>query len=364
MATGNTPPRSYLSLTVFIILALLSVPVLLYLKLQHRAGDWITGWQQTTPFIHARRALAATSSGKYIYVIGGIDNNGAYVGNVEYSTYHPDGTLDSWQKTSALIEGRFYLAAVSINGFVYALGGAKGALGSDNIPIASVEKAKILGDGSLGPWQLENYLTTPRRGTKAVVYNNHIFTIGGYNGKFLRSIERAEVREDGSLSEWVPEDQQANIDRYIHSATIFNDNIYLLGGHVHNDNKVSYGDVEMSHISKNGTLSPWIIEKTILQNPRFIASSFAINNYLYILGGHDGANRLRSVEFAALESGGHVGSWTFTSPLPSGRDGSAVVTHNDNVYVLGGIDNNRVLNSVDISHQATDGQLGIRRKSN
>jgi len=344
-----------------ITLLLLSIPIFLNVKLQNNNDGSTYRWLPTTSFQQARRALAATISENHIYVIGGINDKDEYVGSVEFAAINPDGTLGPWRTTSSLIEARFYHAAVSVNGYIYTLGGARGARGSENIPIASVERAKVLADGSLGPWQAENYLTTPRRGTKAVAYRNNIYAIGGYNGHFLRSVERAEVNEDGSLSEWILDNKQANIDRYIHSATIFGDNIYLLGGHVHDDNKVSYGDVETNHINPNGTLAPWVIEKTVLLNPRFIASSFAMNNYLYILGGHNGANRLSSVEFAALSAGGHVGPWEFTTALPSGRDGSAVVTHNHSAYVLGGIDDNRVLNNVDLIQQLTNGQLGFTK---
>ena len=357
MTTDNSTVR-YIVPTVCIILILLSIPFLLNIRLQKSGNGWTYGWLQTSPFQHVHRALAATLSGNHIYVIGGIDSHGEYVASVEYSTINKDGSLNPWRKTSSLIKARFYHAAVSINGYIYVLGGARGPLGSDNTPIASVEHAKILADGSLGKWQPDNYLTTPRRGTKAVVYANHIYAIGGYNGKFLRTIEHAEARPDGSLSDWVVDTHKSNIERYIHSAALFRDDLYLLGGHVHDDNKVSYGDVEMSHITTDGTLSPWNIEKTILQKPRFIASSFAINSYIYILGGHDGANRLHSVEFAPLSADGHVGQWTRTADLPSARDGAAVVVYRNNVYALGGIDDNKILNTVDMTHQAADGQLG------
>lgn len=359
MVTNVKPWNSYLLVTVCLILILLSIPILLNIRLSSSEKDWTCRWMPATAFQQPRRALAAAVSGNYIYVIGGINNKDEYVRSVEYAEINPDGTLEPWRKTSSLIEARFYHAALSVNGYIYTLGGAIGARGSENIPIASVERAKILGDGSLGSWQAENYLTTPRRGTKAVAYGRHIYAIGGYNGQFLRSIERADVNNDGSLSEWKLENEQANIDRYIHSATIFGDNIYLLGGHVHDDNKVSYGDVEMSHITRDGSLSPWEIEKTILQEPRFIASAFAMNNYIYILGGHNGANRLNSVEYAALTTGGHVDSWEYTAALPSGRDGTAVVTHDNYVYVLGGIDDNNVLNTVDMIQQDADGRLAL-----
>jgi N-acetylneuraminic acid mutarotase len=359
MVTDVKSGNRYFPVTVSLVLILLSIPILLNIRLNNSDKDRTYRWMPATAFQQPRRALAAAGSGNHIYVIGGINDKDEYVRSVEFTTINSDGSLEPWRKTSSLIEARFYHAAVSVNGYLYTLGGAIGARGNENIPIASVERAKILGDGSLGPWRAENYLTTPRRGTKAVAYGQHIYAIGGYNGEFLRSIERADINDDGSLSQWKLENEQANIDRYIHSATIFGDNIYLLGGHVHDDNKVSYGDVEMSHITRDGSLSPWEIEQTILREPRFIASAFAMNNYIYILGGHNGATRLNSVEVAALTTAGHVDSWEYTATLPSGRDGTAVVTQDNYIYVLGGIDDNNVLNTVDMIEQAADGQLGI-----
>ena len=86
-----------------------------------------------------------------------------------------------------------------------------------------------------------------------------------------------------------------------------------------------------------------------------------MNEYLYILGGHNGAERLSSVEFTSLSASGQVGTWEYTTSLPSARDGSAVVIHNHSVYVLGGIDDNGVLNNVDMIQQVSDGRLGFTK---
>jgi N-acetylneuraminic acid mutarotase len=316
---------------------------------------WVSGWKPVNSFHFPRRALATAVAGDYLYVVGGINDDDEYVKEVEFTRINPDGTLGEWQTTSSLLEGRFYLAAVTKNGYLYALGGATGPRGDDNQPIASVEKARIKPDGNLGPWQLENYLTTPRRGLKTVRYRNHIYAIGGYNGIFLKSVERAEIHPDGTLSGWQLEKEESVIDRYIHSAAILGDKIYLLGGHVRDPQKVSYGDVEMTSIGSNGALQPWRIEPTALQTPRFIATAFAMNNYIYMMGGHDGQFRLDSVEFAPIDASGQVGGWSFTSKMKTARSAAAVAIHKNAIYIVGGMDANRALDTVEMAVQGKGG---------
>lgn len=316
---------------------------------------WISGWKPVNSFHFPRRALATAVAGDYLYVVGGINDNDEYVKEVEFTRINPDGTLGEWQTTSSLLEGRFYLAAVTMNGYLYALGGATGPRGDNNQPIASVEKARINPDGSLESWQLENYLTTPRRGLKTVTYKNHIYAIGGYNGIFLKSAERAEINPDGTLSGWQLEKEESVIDRYIHSAAILGDKIYLLGGHVRDPQKVSYGDVEMTSIGSDGALQPWRIEPTTLQTPRFIATAFAMNNYIYMMGGHDGQFRLDSVEFAPIDASGQVGDWSFTSQMKTARSAAAVAIHKNAIYIVGGMDTNRALDTVEMAVQGKGG---------
>lgn len=316
------------------------------------------GWAETTPFHLARRALAAVATETHVYVIGGMDNADRYVAEVEYAPILPDGRLGEWQHTEPLNEPRFYLAAAVANGYLYAIGGANGERGKDNIPSAVVEKARILPDGRLEPWQREHYLTTPRRGLQAVAFRNHLYAIGGYNGAFLKSIERVEVHADGTLGEWQEDPEHAVVDRYIHSATRLGDKLYLLGGHEQSAESVSYGDVEMAAIQTNGALSPWQIQKSILNAPRFIAAAFAMNDYVYILGGHDGAHRLPTVEVAHADATGSVGAWHYAAPLKEGRSAAAVAVHGDTVYVLGGMGGAGALNRVEMARQFDNGRLG------
>lgn len=323
--------------------------------------SWDYQWQEQPPLQTARRALAATASGDYLYALGGVDAVGQYVNTVEFAHVLSDGRLEPWQFTTPLPAGRIYHAAVVVQGDLYIAGGGQGELGDNNTPVASVEKAHILAAGQLGAWQSVSPLTTPRRGLQVVAYRDALYAIGGYNGSFLKSVERAQVSSQGALSAWQLEPAHAVVDRYIHSATQLGDALYLLGGHVQGSQRMSYGDVEMARIGEQGHVLTWSVEKTNLRAARFMAAAFALGQHLYMLGGHSGGNRLASVEFAPVERGAHVGLWRLTTALPIGRSATAVATHGADVYVLGGVSDAGLLNSVVRARADSHGHLGIPR---
>lgn len=353
------PPRTPLLIAVVIFSAVSALVTITLSNSPLSDNAQARGWKLINAFHYPRRALAAASNGHYIYAVGGINGQGHYVKAVEYAKIRPDGTLGAWRTTTPLPRGRIYLAAAVVKDHLYALGGGMGPLGSGNTPTALVEKARIHADGSLGPWRKESYMTTPRRGLKAVVHDNHIYAIGGYNGMFLRSTERAAIADNGSVTAWTEEPEKAVLDRYIHAAALWRDNIYLLGGHVQKESRMGYGDVEKATITGDGSLLPWKIEQSVLQVPRFVASAFALGDYLYILGGHNDTHRLRSVEVARITPSGDITPWRFTAPLRLERSATALAVVNDRVYVLGGMGNDRVLNEVEMAQQRNDGQLGF-----
>lgn len=356
------PPKTNYALPALgaIAMALLGAALWFGDKSSSAPPPGLEGWTYIASFQLARRALAAVATETHVYVIGGMDDADRYVAEVEYAPILADGRLGPWQYTEPLNEPRFYLSAVAMHGYLYAIGGANGERGKDNIPSGVVEKARILPDGRLGPWQRESYLTTPRRGLQAVAHRNHLYAIGGYNGAFLKTIEHVEVNAEGTLSEWREDPEHAVVDRYIHSATHLGDNLYLLGGHEQGAETVSYGDVEMATVQPNGNLSPWQIQKSILNTPRFIAAAFALNQHIYILGGHDGSRRLATVEYARADANGNVGDWKFAAPLLEGRSAPAVAVQGDTVYVLGGMGGSGALDTVEMAKQFDHGRLGWR----
>ena len=324
---------------------------------------WQEGWLEVMSFQYPRRALAATATNDYLYVVGGVDAQGRYVRPVEYAPILADGRLGPWQTTSPLRQGRFYLATANHRGYLYALGGGGGELGDDNVPLASVERAKINPDGSLQAWQQHSYLTTPRRGLKASVVNNRLYAIGGYNGQFLKSTEHLDISASAGTAQWQLDPEQSKVDRYIHAAATLGNRLFLLGGHVEKGGPMSYGDVESTAIRTDGQLEPWQIAETRLLNARFIASAFALGDYLYLLGGHDGTRRLATVEMAAVSSDGKVRAWSPLKSLNYKRSATAVALSGTTIYIAGGMDDQGVLRSVEMAQVNRHGKLGHIQKA-
>ncbi|MFC1750406.1 hypothetical protein ACFL2V_16520 [Pseudomonadota bacterium] len=319
---------------------------------------WVNTWKVEPSFHYPRRAPAAAAYKDFLYVVGGIDGNERYVHTVEYTAINNDGTLANWKTTSALNDGRFYNAVIAANGYLYAIGGGSGKPGNDNYPIDTVERAAIHADGSLGEWKIINSLITPRRGLKTVFYKNNIYAIGGYDGRFLKSTERATIRPDGSLTPWQMEKHDSIIDRYIHSATIVDKHVYLLGGHMKDPLQTSYSDVEFSHIQGNMHIGKWQFQTHSLQVPRLVAEAFSLNRYVYIAGGHTGNNRLTSVEMSRVNKNGELTPWKQTTPLLLPKSAYAVATYKNHVYLLGGAGEQRPLNNVHMASANIRGELG------
>lgn len=313
------------------------------------------GWIEDQSLTLPRRALAAATNGRHVYAIGGMDAQGNYVGTTEFAAVRPDGTLGPWRRTSSLGEPRFYLDAAIIGEFVYAIGGARGPRGAENMPVATVERATIQADGSLGPWQRDAALTTPRRGLRVVTVGTRIYALGGYNGVFLKTSESTAPGSNGTLNPWQPEEAIAVVDRYIHAAAAHEQQVYLLAGHVQDAQTLGYGNVEVSRIQASGALGPWQIEAAPLLRPRFLATALAAHQRLFVIGGHDGARQLTSIEVAPILANGHLGPWRATDPLPAPRSAAAAVTAGDWIYVIGGAEGARPVAPV-LRHLAVAGR--------
>ncbi len=360
MATTNSPSSAHYGAIFLIILVTCSWFVLSSDDSNDRMPSSQTPlkhWLHMGEFHQARRAFASATNGKHIYILGGINESGQYLTSVEYTAVQANGHLGDWKKTSHLNSGRFYLSAVVVGDYLYAIGGANGPLGEDNIPSARVERARILPSGALGPWQHQVYLNSPRRGLQSVAYGKYIYALGGYNGIFMKTVERADIDAHGNITGWTNISESFRVDRYIHAAAIHKNRIYLIAGHVEKQNTMSYGDVESAAILDDGQLSPWRIEKSKLNTPRFIASAVSTEHYLYLAGGHDGTNRLTSVEYARIKEDGSLGHWAQTLPLNTARSATAMLANKNSLYILGGAGGAHVLNSIETGRLMPNGHI-------
>ena len=112
--------------------------------------EWVADWKDASPLNVQRSGAASAIVKDRIYVIGGANAAGS-LKSTEYAQIQKDGSLARWQRGPELNEERSYMDAVVHGDSIYVAGGANGFSGAHLL--RTVERARILPDGSLGPWE-------------------------------------------------------------------------------------------------------------------------------------------------------------------------------------------------------------------
>lgn len=320
-----------------------------------RAGEttWIAGWQETSPLNTARAGAAVTAVGDYIYAIGGVDGE-HFLNGVEYARIRTDGTLTPWQPTAALNVARGFFDAVALDGYLYAAGGGNGPHGEHLL--RSVERAAIRPDGRLGTWEaLDTQLVLPRRCVKLVVDGNAIYALGGFGGQLFDTVEKAVIDKHGKLGAFRLERNKLTMPRYVNAAKHINGKVYVLGGHRETEG-VGHTAVEYAALGGDGL--SW--RRTAAMGlGRYALSSAATRDYLYALGGLDGAIYTESIEVSRIGEDGSLAGWAETTPLPSPRANFGAIVHAGRIYIIGGTNRDGYYRSVAYAGIKATGDLGF-----
>jgi hypothetical protein len=301
-----------------------------------------------------RTGAAVVAVNDVIYVIGGADN-GNFLNTTEYARVQKDGTLGPWQAGPVLNEERGFTDAVVHNGFIYVVGGGNGPAGHHLL--RSVERARILPDGTLGPWQKDSEMQATRRCTKLIATDKKIYSFGGFGGVLLDSVESAEFRPDGSLGEWKVEPEVMTMQRYVNGVKKMGGAAYVIGGH---DSTGGAGitAVEWSQLDSAGVLQKWKATSP-LKSGRYALGTAAYGDYLYAAGGQTGADYLGSIEKTKVRANGELEAWQITTPLPQPRAAFGMIVYKDKVYVIGGSNRSGTLYTVAYATLNDAGDIGF-----
>ena len=298
------------------------------------------------PTLEVPRVYAANVvAGGYFYVIGGSTND-AIVGTIERARIGADGSLSSFETVVSHLETpREFAQAVVIGGFVYVIAGANQ---STLTPLATVERAPILQDGSLGSFAVVPGVTlkTERITHSALVVGDELYVIGGFNGGPLKSIERAPISADGSLGAFTTVSAGLTVGRNAAAVVKIGPFLYIIGGHV--DGQPSLDSVERAVLGPDGSLGPFsLVPGLQLATARDSCSAIALGSSLYVIGGQANVG-FSSVEQAAIAADGSIGAFA-TAPaltLHTPRVAYASLLVGNFLYLVGG-SNGSVLATVE-----------------
>lgn len=226
-------------------------------------------------------------------------------------------------------EPRADLAAVVVGERVYALGGRTAAG-----PSALVERARVHGDGALGPFVDAGLsLSEPRRAPAFARAGEWLYVVGGEGGGGpLSSVERASVVQ-GELSAFEALPVSLERPRAAAAAVVLGTWLYVIGGE---DESGARSSVERARIAADGSLGPFAVVGAALVHARAGHQAAVAGERLYVLGGRTGGAASSSVEVAAVSGAGDLGAFVeVDEPLLAPAQAFAALPVDDELYVLG-----------------------------
>ena len=293
---------------------------------------WAPVWRKGPRLSTPRQGVGAIEVNGFIYAIGGAKGT-TFLSTTEYAAINDDGSLTPWKPGPTLHEARGYIDVETHDGFLYVIGGGKGPAGSELL--RSIERAQIRQDGSLGPWQQEAHaMVSPRRCAKTVIIDGSIYAVGGFGGDMLNSVEHSKVGEGAGTDEWLEEEERLTVMRYISGVKAVGAAVYVVGGH---DQESGSGikDVEWSTVVDEAGFGKWQ-QTAPLQVARYGLGLVAHGGRLYALGGTSG-RFLDSIERTTIQPDGALGPWqVMKTKLSATRGMMGTVVHRDRVYLIGG----------------------------
>ena len=278
-----------------------------------------------------REGACAVAVGDHIYVIGGQQQAGAYTPLVERATRLADGSLSAFAAASELVTARRSAGCVVIGESLYVVGGQIAR--DPNDFTGSVERAPLLEDGSLGPFEaVTSSLQAPRARHATLVIDDELLVLGGTTAANYveASVERAPIADDGSLGAFETLPFALVAPRRDMSALRLDDTLYVIGG------TEAPESLEAAPLANGSLAGPFATLPFPLAAPRRGHTAEIVDNHVYLFGGH--APSGQTTERLSLQAGGGLGAFT------AYRDDDAVrrarltsVVLGDFVYLIGGV---------------------------
>jgi N-acetylneuraminic acid mutarotase len=310
------------------------------------ATGTLGSWATTSSFTTGRYGLAGAAYNGYLYLMGGT-NDTNYYNDTQYAKVDPAGQPQAWatDSTHTISAARALSCAVAYNGWLYDLGGSTADSNASNV--ATVQGTTISASGTLGTWTTTGMTALPagRGSMGCAAANGYLYVIGGNvtTGSNDGAVLYSAISGTGTLGSWT--NSLNNIAAVNASFTPSHNGVFINNGYIYSvggDHSSGTGSdhnqgVFYAALSSNGSVGTWASTSSLSGN--YSTRSYAmVNGYLYAMGGivSGGASNTTSVEYAAINTNGTVGTWASTTSLPTAYADMQAATINGCIYLAGG----------------------------
>jgi len=274
------------------------------------AGEWQTAAPLNSPM---GGAAAIAYKGK-IYIFGGISLNNNVLNTVE--VYTPES--GSWDTTSvpAFTIPRYNASVVLFDNHIYLIGGRDTERVFSEVEVYDPEQ---------NTWSLVQKLRNDRESLAAAVFNDRIYAIGGQKENY-NLVEEIEWYDNGE-NDWLEAIFNLPYPRAAHFSAVLGDTFYMFGGYYYGLTKTSY----KCHPGPDGYT--WISGPQLTQGRAYGATA-QIDSLIYLLGGETSGGKTAVTDIYNIVTN----SITSGPSLTSARSGMAAVALGDTIFLMGGFD--------------------------
>ncbi|OHA47904.1 MAG: hypothetical protein A2806_02470 [Candidatus Terrybacteria bacterium RIFCSPHIGHO2_01_FULL_48_17] len=277
---------------------------------QHN-GSVVEVWQSKASLPTARTEVAAATLGGTIYVVGGLSGYAQTLDTVE--AYNPK--TNQWTKAPSLPVPVHHTMAVAYEGALYVFGGFTNITFT---PTAEVWKFEL----SKGKWETLGFMPDPKAAGAAVAHDGFIYIIGGVTSQ---GISPDMLRYDISENKFEPLEQMSDAREHLAAGVIANQ-IIVVGGR-RGGLSGNRGTVEIYDIS----LREWTIGPKMPTARGGIAAA-VLDGKLHVFGGEEVTGTFNIHEVFDPSSG----TWQQALAMPTARHGLAAAVLDGAIFVVGG----------------------------
>ncbi len=281
-------------------------------------GTWLSG----APAPTARSEVAAASMDGALYVVGGLEEAGPAdltpIG-ISRAVEVYDPVWNGWGAKAPLPVPLHHVGIAVVDRHLYVVGGFTRAGVSTWSPVATLYRYDPVTD----TWTERRPMPTARGALAVAVVDHRLIAIGGFDGQ--RNTGLVEIY-DPATDTWTTGASLPTPRDHLAAVAVGQD-VYAIGGRLNRDYGHNLATVERYHVGHNR----WE-PRADLPMPRSGGAAAAVGGRIYFFGGEGLSGTFRDTDMYSPEAD----RWQTLSAMPTGRHGLGAAVIHDRIYLVAG----------------------------